>query len=115
MGASWHPTVKAATLYDARDRDAIDLEMESQIPSETRHSLHNQATRRRTPVGNSADGKCADKRKNQKNVADESLSLFHGTYYAHDWFFANAHAKNAHHALKSPACSCVSITLIRRF
>jgi hypothetical protein len=33
-----------ATLYDGRDRPAIDLEMDSPIPSEVRRSFHNQAT-----------------------------------------------------------------------
>jgi len=111
MAPRWHPTVIALTLYDARDRPAIDLEMESQIPSEVRHSLHNQATRRGTPLRNSADGNCAQKSKNQKNLADETVSWFHGIYYAYDWFFASADASNFHHSLKSPACSCVSITL----
>src|SRR6266853_1477706 len=111
MAPRWYPTVIAVTLYDGRNRPAIDLEMESQIPSEVRHSFHNQATRRRTPLRNSADGNCAQKSKNQKNLADETVSRFHGTYYAYDWFFASADASNFHHSLKSPLCSCVSITL----
>src|SRR6266404_385229 len=90
MAPRWHPTVIAVTLYDVRDRPAIDLEMESQIPSEVRHSLHNQATRRRTPLRNSAYGNCARKSKNQKNLADETVSRFHGTHYAQDWFLASA-------------------------
>src|SRR6266699_7068968 len=49
MAPRGYPTVIALTLYDVRDRPAIDLEMESQIPSEVRHSLHNQATKRGTP------------------------------------------------------------------
>ena len=32
MAPSWYPAVIAVTLYDVRDRPAIDLEMESQIP-----------------------------------------------------------------------------------
>jgi len=72
MAPSWYPAVIAVTLYDVRDRPAIDLEMESQIPSEVRHSLHNQATRRGTPLRNSADGNCAQKSKNQKNLVDET-------------------------------------------
>ena len=100
MAPRWYPTVIAATLYDVRDRPAIDLEMESQIPSEVRHSFHNQATRRGTPLRNSADGNCAQKSKNQKNLADETVSRFHGTYYAYDRFFASADASNFHHSLE---------------
>ena len=62
MEPRWHPTVIAAILYDGRDRHAIDLEMESPIPSEVRHSLHNQTTRRGTPLPNRADGNCAKAR-----------------------------------------------------
>ena len=82
MAPRWDPTVIAVTLYDAGDRPAIDLEMESPIPSEVRHSLHNQTTRRGTPLRNSADGNCARKSKNQKNLADETVSRFHGKHYA---------------------------------
>jgi hypothetical protein len=94
MASRWYPTVIAVTLYDVRDRPAIDLEMESQIPSEVRHPFHNQATRRGTPLRNSADGNCTQKSKNQKNLADGTVSWFDGIYYAHDWFFASADASN---------------------
>jgi hypothetical protein len=107
MAPRWYPTVIVATLYDVRDRPAIDLEMESQIPSEVRHSFHNQAARRGTRLRNSADENCAQKSKNQKNLADETLSRFHGAYYTYNWFFASADASNFHHSLKSPACVCL--------
>ncbi len=85
MAPRWYPTVIALTLYDVRDRPAIDLEMESQIPSEVRHSLHNQATRRGTPLRNSADGNCAQKSKNQKNqrIGDEidAAMIFAGPHF----------------------------------
>src|SRR5947208_5518922 len=110
MAPRWYPTVKALVPYDNPGVPAIDLEMDSQIPSEVRHSFHNQATRRGTPLRNSADGNCAQKSKNQKNLADEIVSWFHGTYYAYDWVLASADASNFHHSLKSPVCSCVSIT-----
>src|SRR4029077_2352798 len=90
MAPRWHPTVIAVTLYDVRDRPAIDLEMKSQIPSEVRHSFHNQATRRGTPLHNSADGNCTRTSKNQKNLADETVSRFHGKHYAKDWVLASA-------------------------
>ena len=37
-------TDKAAPLYNVCDGSAIDLEIDSQIPSKVRSSLHNQAT-----------------------------------------------------------------------
>jgi len=110
MAPRWYPTVIAVTLYDNPSVPGIDLEMDSQIPSKVRHSFHNQATRRGTPLRNTADGNRAQKSKNQKNVADETVSRFHGTYYAYDWVFASADAGNFHRCLKSPVCSCVSIT-----
>jgi hypothetical protein len=94
MAPRWHPGVVALTQYDGPNRPVIDLEMESPIPSEVRHSFHNQPTRRRTPLRNDADGNCAHKSKNQKNVFDETVSWFHGTYYAYDRFFASTDAKD---------------------
>ena len=44
MMPCWDKTVVAATLYNVRDGPAIDLEMDSQIPSKVRRSLHNQTT-----------------------------------------------------------------------
>src|SRR2546430_5907997 len=99
MAPRWHPTVIAVTLHDVRDRPAIDLEMESQIPSEVRHSLHNQATRRRTPLRNSADGNCVRKSKNQKNLADETVSRFHPTHYARTGFWPVRHRSPRDHSL----------------
>jgi hypothetical protein len=107
MASRWYPAVKAVTLCDIRDRRAIDLEVESQIPSEVRHSFHNQATRRGTPSRKSADGNCAQKSKNQKNLADGPVSRFHGTYYPYDWFFASAGASNFHHSFE------IAVVLVR--
>ena len=55
-------------------RSAIDPELENQISSEVRHSVHNHATRRKIPLRNSADGNCAHKSKDQKKLADETVS-----------------------------------------
>jgi hypothetical protein len=70
----WQPPVIAATLDEGRDRFAIDLEIERQIPPEVRHSFHTQATDLGTPIRNSADGNCARKSKNLKNLAGEYVS-----------------------------------------
>jgi hypothetical protein len=45
MAPCWQPTVVVATRSDGRHMPAIDLEIESQIPSELRYSFHNYATR----------------------------------------------------------------------
>ena len=74
MLSRWQPSVVAATLYESRDRSAIDLEMESQIPPEVRRPFHTQATKSGTPLRDSADGNCADKSKSQKNLAGEYVS-----------------------------------------
>jgi hypothetical protein len=42
MRSRWHPGVKAVTLCNRRDRPAVDLEVESQIPSEAQYSIHNE-------------------------------------------------------------------------
>jgi hypothetical protein len=101
MAPRWQPGVIAVTLCDVRDGPAIDLEIESEIPSEIRHSVHGQVTRRKvtrpevtrggTSLRNSADENCAQ--KNQKNLAGEAVFGFHDTYYAHDWFFASTDAE----------------------
>lgn len=48
MMPCWDKTVVAATLYNVPDGLAIDLEMDSEIPSKIRRSLHNQTTASRT-------------------------------------------------------------------
>jgi hypothetical protein len=39
---------------------------------------------------NGADRNCACKRKNQKNLPDETVSRFHAAHYAWNWFLASA-------------------------
>jgi hypothetical protein len=68
-------------LRDVRHRPAIDLKIESEIPSEVRYSIHDEAARRvviRAQVSgaslrSSADENCAPKRQHQKNIAREAV------------------------------------------
>src|ERR1700747_1792897 len=79
MGPSWQPGAIAAPLSDVRHRPAIDLEVESEIPSEVRYSIHDEAARRvviipeviGTCLRNSADQHCVYKTTYQKNVPPE--------------------------------------------
>jgi hypothetical protein len=72
------------TLYEGGHGPAIDLEIETEIPSEVRCSIHDKAARRevmirpQVPTGafslrNSADENCAPKNQHQKNIAREAV------------------------------------------
>ncbi len=79
------------TLRDVPHGPAINLKIESEIPSEVRRSVDDQVTvgdvtrpevtRRWTSLRNSADADCARKSKNQNNDAGEAVSWFHSRYY----------------------------------
>jgi hypothetical protein len=80
------------TLCDVRDGPAINLKIESEVPSKVRCSIHGEMTgwkvvispevpRRGTALRNSADADCARKNENQKNDAGEAVSCFHSTHY----------------------------------
>ena len=81
---SWEPGAIAVTLRDASDRPAIDLKIETEIPSEVRRSIHDDAARReavirpevprpRTSLRNSADENYAPKNQRQKNIPREAV------------------------------------------
>jgi len=72
------------TLCDVRHGPAIDLEIESEIPSEVRHSIHDEAARWEmvirpevptlgTSLHNCADENCAPENQRQKNIAREAV------------------------------------------
>ena len=83
MGPSWEPGAIAVTLGDAPHRPAIDLKIETEIPSEVRRSIHDEAARREvvirpevptgTSLRNSADENCASKNQHQKNIPREAV------------------------------------------
>lgn len=70
------------TLRDAPYRPAIDKKVETEIPSEVRRSVHDDATRREVMIGpevlgsslrKSADENCAPKNQHQKNIPREAV------------------------------------------
>jgi hypothetical protein len=72
MLTGWQPCVIVATLYDVPDGPAIDLEMESQIPSKVRRPENDQA-----PTGLSGGGSernRGDDSKNQEEPAGRVIS-----------------------------------------
>src|SRR5436190_9281810 len=90
VGPGWQPSAIAVTLYDVRDGPAIDLKIETEIPSEVRGSIHDEPARWEvvirpevpgTPLRNGADADYAGKSKNHKNDAGEAVSWFHSTHY----------------------------------
>src|SRR5262245_7359390 len=46
MRPRWQQSAKAATEYDISHRPAVDLKMETEIPSEVRRSFDSEAARR---------------------------------------------------------------------
>ena len=79
MRPGWQPSAIAMTLYDVRDGPTVDLQIESEIPSEVRYSIHDETARRvviipeviRTSLRNSAHQDCAYKTTYQNNVSSE--------------------------------------------
>ena len=70
------------TLGDAPHRPAIDQKIETEIPSEVRRSIYDDAARREvvirpevpiTPLRNSADENCAPENQHQKNIPREAV------------------------------------------
>jgi hypothetical protein len=71
MVPGWQPCVIVATLYDAPDGPAVDLKIESQIPSKVRRPENDQ-----TPSGLSGGGSDrnrANESKNQEDPADRVM------------------------------------------
>ena len=71
-------------LRDAAHRPAIDQEIETEIPSEVRCSIHDDAARREAVVRpeipgsgislrNTADENCAPENQHQKNIPREAV------------------------------------------
>ena len=84
MGPSWEPCAIAATLGDAPHRPAIDQKIETEIPSEVRCSIHDDAARREVvirpdvPTGalslrNRADENRAPENQHQKDILQEAV------------------------------------------
>jgi hypothetical protein len=79
------------TLYESRHGPAIDLKIETEIPSEVRRSIYGEATGRdvirpevtSASLRKSADENCAPKNQHQKNIPREAVFCFHGRYSNH--------------------------------
>ena len=86
MRPRWQLGAIAATIYEVSHRLAVDLKMETDIPSEVWRSVHGKAARRvvisaevATSVRNSADDSCTAKSQHKKNIR-EGVFGFHGRY-----------------------------------
>jgi hypothetical protein len=80
MRPRWQQSAKVATEYDISHRPAVDLKMETEIPSEVRRSFDSEAARRviRPEVGStslrkSAHKHCAPENQHQKNIPNEAV------------------------------------------
>ena len=84
MRSSWKPGAIAVTLCDVRHGPAIDLKIESEIPSEVRRSIDDEPARRKvvirpevptwgTSLHNCADENCAPENQHQKNIPREAV------------------------------------------
>jgi hypothetical protein len=59
-----HEVIVAASLNNVGDRSAVDLKIESDVPSKVRGPQNNQTPTRLS--GGGSDRDCANKNKNQK-------------------------------------------------
>ncbi len=100
MGASRQPGAIAVTLCDVRDGPAIDLQIESEIPSKVRRPVHGQVTRWnvtgpevtrvRTGLRHSADENCALQKVKSKERSWRSCCLGFMAYNVRtNWIFAS--------------------------
>jgi hypothetical protein len=107
----WQPSAIAVTLCHSTYGPAVDLQTESQVPSEIRHSVNNKTTRRvmiirpkvtRPPLCNGSGANCADKTKSPKKVPREAVFWFHNRDHTpRSGFSPAADASNFHHLLNS--------------
>jgi hypothetical protein len=84
MRPRWQQSAKVATEYDISHRPAVDLKMETEIPSEVRRSFDSEAARRvirpkvsSTSLRKSANEHCAPENQHQKNIPNEAVFWFH--------------------------------------
>src|SRR5262245_50453239 len=92
MRPRWQLGTKAATLYDICHGLAVDLKIETEVPSEVRRSIDSEDPRceviigpevpRGTSLRNSTDESCAPKDQDQKNIREDEF-WFHGRYCSH--------------------------------
>jgi hypothetical protein len=81
MRPRWQQSAIAATEYDISHRPAIDLKIETEIPSEVRGSFDSEAARRdvtgpevtSTSLRKTADKHCGPENQHQKNIPNEAV------------------------------------------
>jgi len=81
MRPRWQLGGIPATLYDACHGLAVDLKMETEIPSEVRRSVDGESARRdvirpevtSTSLRESANEHCAPENQHQKNIPNEAV------------------------------------------
>ena len=83
MRPRWQLGAIAATQYDVRHSLAIDLKIETEIPSEVRSSIDSEDARREvivrpevprgTSLRNSTDESCAPKNQDQKDIREDEF------------------------------------------
>jgi hypothetical protein len=84
MRSRWQQSAIVATEYDISHRPAVDLKMETDIPSKVRRSFDSEAARRvirpevtNTSLRKSANEHCAPENQHQKNIPNEAVFWFH--------------------------------------
>ena len=84
MRPRWQQSAIVATEYDISHRPAVDLKMETEIPSKVRRSFDSEAARRvirpevsSTSLRNGANEHCASENQHQKNIPNEAVFWFH--------------------------------------
>jgi hypothetical protein len=84
MRPRWQQSAIAATQYDISHRPAVDLKIETEIPSEVRCSIDREAAKwvirpevTSTSLRKSANEHCAPENQHQKNIPNEAVFCFH--------------------------------------
>jgi len=84
MRPRWQQSAIVATEYDISHRTAVDLKMETEIPSKVRRSFDSEAARRvirpevsSTSLRKGANEHCASENQHQKNIPNEAVFWFH--------------------------------------
>jgi hypothetical protein len=88
MTPRWHEVIVPASLHHIGDRPAIDLKMESQIPSKVRNPQNNETPTRLGSGG--SDRRYANQNKKQKECSGGGVFDFMASCYAPDSLLASA-------------------------
>jgi hypothetical protein len=75
MTPGWHKVIVAASLHNVGDRSAVDLKIESYVPSKVRGPQNDQTP---TRSGGCPDRRYANKNENEKDCIGGGVSWLHG-------------------------------------